>query len=305
MKIIDEIKKIEQPTAIAIGCFDGLHLGHRAVIDAAVKAANIRGLASAVFTFRTPSGRPANKADGNILTEIAKRNLMAQLGVEFYIAPAFEDVAGLAGEPFVSDVLIELCGAAVLCCGADFRFGRGRACGVKELETLCRVTDAALIVIPAVLDGGAPISSTRIKAALAAGDMEEAARMLGRPYMLELVVQPEKHLAGRLGFPTINQRLPGGLAPLRLGVYFTKVLIAGAWLYAVSNLGRRPTVGGGELTLETHILDYSGQLYGREVKVELRHFMRDERRFESVEILQHTVKQDIAAARALSKQHTD
>ena len=297
MKIIDEIKQTEQPTAVAIGYFDGLHLGHRAVIETAVAAACARHLAPAVFTFRMPAGRPQMKQGGNILTESDKRALAAGLGVNLYIAPGFEEVAGWDGGVFMNEVLFKNFGATAICCGADFRFGHGRAYGAEELASLCRAAGAELIVIPAVTEGGAPISSTRIKAALAAGEMEKAARMLGRPYQLKLTVHADKHLAGSLGFPTINQRLPEELAEPRLGVYYTRALVGDDQYDAVSNLGRRPTVGGAALTLETHILDYSGQLYGREVTVELRKFLRDERRFENVEALKRAVERDIAAAR--------
>jgi riboflavin kinase/FMN adenylyltransferase len=167
---------------------------------------------------------------------------------------------------------------------------------------MCAGLDIELMLVPDVVEGGCPVSSTRIKEALAGGDAGAAERMLGRRYGLKLPVYEEKRVARRLGFPTINQRFPEGLAAPKYGVYYTEAIVDGVSRPAVSNFGVRPSVGeNGGLSLETHILDFSGDLYGREITVEFVRFLREERRFDSMEKLKEAVERDMREARAIGK----
>ena len=285
--------------AVAIGVFDGMHLGHLAVINSAISLRET-GLEPAVFTFSL-SGSP--KKGGMIITDEEKQRLLAKLGVDVVESPEFASFAGLDGESFVKERLIAGLGASAVCCGYDFRFGRGRSCGVDELRDICGRCGLELHVAAAVTDGGEPVSSSRVREALTEGDVKTANRLLGRSYSFELEVGHGRRLAGRLGFPTINQRWPEECVIPRFGVYASKVSVGGDIRAAVTNIGIKPTVaenGEDGVLAETYIEDYSGDLYGRMVRVELLDFMRPEKKFGSLEELRGQVLSDAKAAKLIA-----
>lgn len=300
MQIMADYKENTALTAVALGYFDGMHPGHAAVVGAAVDTARKTGARPTLLTFDMSALRPSGKGLSDIDTPAQKQARAAALGVELYVTLDFAAIAPLSGAEFVGQVLAGGLKAVYVCCGSDFRFGHNRACGVDALRALCAEQGIEVVVVPAVLDEGEPVSTTRIKQALLAGDIPAAVRLLGHPYGFTLPVYEEKQLARRLGFPTINQRFPDGILVPRPGVYYTKVRIDGSTYGGVSNLGRRPTVQrGGGTVLETHILDFSGDLYGRNVTVEFAQFLRDEEKFDSVETMRTRVTRDIEKARAL------
>ncbi|MDD2955138.1 MAG: riboflavin biosynthesis protein RibF [Oscillospiraceae bacterium] len=285
-----------QGYSVALGFFDGVHKGHQAVVRQAVEMAGDT-LAPAVFTFRPSDHMPTRKQGSGILcTEAQKETLLRSLGIQRISAPDFEEIRGVGGEDFVRRILWKELGARALCCGEDFRFGKGAAFTVRELEALCAEMGIRLAVAPPVLDGGEPVSSTRIRAAVAAGEMETAARLLGRPFSLEFPVAHGRQLGRRLNFPTINQVFPQRFALPRFGVYAASVQWEGKLYPAVANVGVKPTVGAENPLAETYIVGFSGDLYGETVPVSLISFLRPERKFPSVELLREQIARDKAAA---------
>lgn len=300
MRTITELQENIGLTAVALGYFDGMHPGHVAVIDAAVKTAQWTKASPALLTFDMSAFRPRGKGTQDIDTPQQKEARAAALGIELYVSLDFAAIAPLSGNQFVDEVLARDLGAVYVCCGQDFRFGKERACGIDDLRALCALQGIEVVTVPDVLEDGQPISTTRIKAALKEGNIPLAGRLLGRPYSFTLRVYEEKHLARRLGFPTINQRFPEGLVEPRHGVYYTKVYVDGACYGGVSNLGSRPTVeSDGATVLETHLLDFSGDLYGRDIEVAFVQFLRPEEKFASVEEMRARVQQDIREVRRL------
>ena len=207
------------PAAVACGYFDGLHIGHAAVVGRAVQRAKEEGLCAGVFTFTRAGGSPERKTGaGEIVTEADKYAILDAWGVQRVLAPDFSEFHNLEPEEFFDEVLVRRMGARVVCCGADFRFGRAAAGGAALLEKLCASRGVALEIVPEVLCGGVRVSSTRIRELLAAGDVKEAGRLLGRAFGYRLTVVHGKRLGRTIDSPTINQRFPKSFVRLRHGV---------------------------------------------------------------------------------------
>ena len=287
--------------AVAVGVFDGVHIGHMAVIESAV-ALEKEGLVPAAFTF-SMSGSP--KTGGMLISDGLKREYLMRAGIKRIESPDFHEFASMDGESFVRETLVGGMSARAVCCGGDFRFGCGRSCGIAELRDICARSGVKLYVAPEVTDGGEPVSSSRIRAAIAAGDIETANRLLGRRYEFELEVRHGRRLAGRLGFPTINQLWPERFVTPRFGVYASRAHIGGESFAAVTNIGVKPTVvedGGEGVLAETYIEGFSGDLYGSRVRVELYGFMRPERRFDSIDELKAQIMRDAADAERMAEE---
>ena len=277
-------------TAVALGFFDGLHLGHRAVIDRAVAEAGDT-LVPAAFTFSIGQDAPRKKKGAAALsTPEEKLELLRQAGVVRVENPDFASFQGMTPEEFVGDFLAGQMGAKVLCCGSDFRFGKGAAAGVEELKQIAQPLGMQICVVPAVELDGAPVSSSRIREAIRLGRLEEAARLLGRPYSFASAVVQGKHLGRKLGFPTANQPLPQGRCMPPAAVYAAWIQTPdGLWRMGVCNIGAQPTVEGNTPLAETYILDYTGDLYGQVLRLAPWHKLRDIEKFESVEELRRAV----------------
>lgn len=291
-------------SACALGYFDGVHLGHRAVIGAAVAYAKQHALASAVFSFSLPLRDNANADEmgavkgSTVLTPTEKRRRMAALGVERYLCPPFESFCTLTPEAFVENVLCTALRAKAVFCGEDFTFGAHKAGNVALLQTLCAAKDICVFIIPTALYKGEAVSSTRIRAALAGGDVGTAGAMLAEPYAIDLPVQRGRGLGTTLGVPTINQHYPAGMLRPLDGVYLSRVWIGNACYLGATGIGSRPTVNGRHVTCETFILDFSGDLYGQAVRVELHSFWRHTQRYENTEALRNMINEAADAARA-------
>lgn len=300
MRIYHAFSQITPPkerTAVALGFFDGLHAGHAAVIGRAVAAAGEGGLLAAVFTFSMADAAQTKTADGVLATEAEKFSALERCGIELVLSPPFSEFRDMQPQVFVDEVLAGKLNAAVVCCGFDFRFGKRAGAGVKELGELCAARGIALHVIDPVGDGQGKISSTRIRALLAQGDAQAAEQLLGRPFGYALPVVHGKKLGRDLGRPTINQRLPENFVPVRRGVYASLTTVDNVRRPSVTNIGIRPTVdSGAAVNSETHILDFSGDLYGTSPRVELLAFLRDEIKFDTLEALQAQIRADADAA---------
>lgn len=281
---------------VALGYFDGVHLGHRLVLTRAVERARALGCGSAAFTFTPPQGGGIKgKA---ILTPGEKRRRMAALGVGRVECPPFESFCTLSPEEFVEQILMgRLCARAVFC-GENFAFGRGRVGNADTLRRLCAAHGVPVEAMPLLERDGAPVSSSRIRALLEAGDLPAANALLGEPYEIDLPVRHGKRLGRTLGFPTINQIYPPEMLLPRQGVYVTRVLLNGRWLPGATGLGTRPSVesGGAGVTCETFIPDFAGELYGDAVRVRFCAFLWPTQKYDSLQALQAMVQRAAAAS---------
>lgn len=300
MEVYSELAPLAaaQGSAVALGFFDGVHTGHQAVIRAAVEWAAARGLAPAVFTFRLTPGN--GMKGGRICPESEKHRQMQALGAAYYMEPPFEAFRSLSPEAFVRDVLAGLYKAKAVFCGDNFTFGARAAGNVDTLQALCAGLGIQVHIVPMALYEGAPVSSTRIRAALQEGDMPAVNAMLGRPYRIDFAVRHGHGLGRTLGFPTINQIYPEGFVMPRFGIYITRVQIGGGWYAGATGLGTRPTVNttGEGPTCETFIPRFEGELYGEAPAVEFYRYIAPSRRFADVGELKACVED--AAARAVA-----
>jgi riboflavin kinase/FMN adenylyltransferase len=290
---------------VAIGNFDGVHRGHRRVIEQAVEVARSLGAPSGVMTF-TPHPRRFFRPDQPpfLLTRLREKlRRFEEIGVDHVHLLRFDArMAGLSAEDFVDHLLRDALGVRHVCVGYDFVFGRGRAGTAAFLSArLAAAGIGSSIVAPVSSGSGAGdevFSSTAARQALADGDPVRAAAILGRAFAIEGRVASGDRRGRTIGFPTANLWLGEYVRP-RHGVYAVEVEIAGATRHGgVANLGLRPTFGGDpEPRLEVHLFDFAGDLYGRRIRVGLRAFLRAERRFEGLDALKAQIAADAAAAR--------
>ena len=296
-----------QPCALTIGNFDGVHLGHQAVLKALRAQADQRGLPTCVLTFEphpreyfaatTPGA--AAPAPPRILTERDKLDALSRYGVDRVCIAHFNaSVAALPAATFVDDVIVEGMQARYLLIGDDFRFGAKRQGSVETLRELGPQRGFELAQMATVSRDGARISSSAVRAALAIGDFALAESLLGRPYFISGHVVHGRKLGRTLGFPTLNIRLNFD-HPAVAGVFVVQVhgVNDQPWP-AVASLGTRPAVErNGKLLLEVHLFDYSGDLYGKLVRVEFLQRLREERHYESLEALTTQIDLDARQAR--------
>ena len=281
----------------ALGFFDGVHLGHQALLKACRDLAEDMGCETAAITFEN---HPKSLFSGPIplISTVSDRcQLLHLYGIYFvYVYPVRQDVMGKSWEAFLEELLEE--GAAGFVCGHDFRFGAGGRGDAELLRSFCKERDLPCVVLPEQTLDGVRISSTYIRRQIETGDMATAVRFLGHPHLLTGTVVPGKQLGRRLGFPTANLHLPEGLTIPRFGVYACRCRVDGRLYAAVTNVGTRPTVSGSGITVEPWILDYEGDLYGREITLEFHRFLRGEEKFPSLEALREQILRDAVATRA-------
>lgn len=278
---------------VALGLFDGVHLGHRAVMTAATDLLDPAAGRSRLSVF-TLTGL----AKGMRLTEAEEeRRRLSLAGVDEVIAVAFAAIRNLSPAAFVTDFLRDTLHASAVVCGEDFRFGKDRAGDAAALKTLCEALSIAVRVVPPVTEAGEPVSTSRIRRCLEEGQIVTANRLLGDPFTLRFPVTEGQKLGHTLGFPTLNQVLPPDFVRPRFGVYASLAEIAGHRWLGVTNIGVHPTVGETSPVAETWLPDFSGDLYGKTVPVTLLRFLRPEQKFASLSALETQVKADGAAAR--------
>lgn len=299
IRCTDEIKSYinGRKTAVALGAFDGLHIGHRAVIDKALQS----GLFPVVFTFRD---NPAEVLTGSCryLTTVEERlRILESWGVQAVVMPDFRNVAGWEPERFLNMLHTDLC-AKQVSCGVDFSFGKKAAGNTKLLGSFCEEHDIVLRITDAVLYKNERVSSTRIRNAMENGDMEAVTDMLGRPFSFEFEVVHGNHLGRTIGIPTINQTFPEQFILPRFGVYASAVYVDGNVYCGVTNVGVKPTVGSERALSETWMPDFSGDLYGKTLRLELLGFIRDEKKFPSLEALRSVIEENAVTAREIFRQ---
>jgi riboflavin kinase / FMN adenylyltransferase len=295
------------PRLVAIGNFDGVHRGHRALLEQLTRDAAASGLIPTVMTFAPhPAvvlGRPALPS----LTTLAEKcELLAAAapGLQVVVQPFDLELARMAPVDFVEQILVQKYHAQRVIVGENFRFGAGRAGDLSTLVALGSRFGFTASPQPLLKDEVGVISSSRIRGLIAEGDVSTAARLLGRDYTLSGSVTTGRQLARTLGFPTANLTAVQQLLP-KSGVYACRVHCQArdvvAWP-AVCNLGTRPTVDGVQFAIEPHLLDFAGDLYGTTLEVAFLARLRDERRFDGLEQLKAQIASDVAQARGLLEQ---
>lgn len=281
-------------TVVAIGNFDGVHLGHRALLEQLLRESADKQATALVFTFsRNPKvllfGAKA------LYGEAEKLQKLAELGVPYVLSASYEDLHELTPEAFVREVLIGQLHACGVVVGRDFRFGKGR---MGDRDAICRLMQengGTCTVVPDVELNGQTVSSTAIRALLEKGDVDGATTLLGHPYEVILPICEGKQLGRTLGFPTANQYPPADRLLPKYGVYESVMTVDGVSYRGLTNIGVKPTVSHeARPVFETHLLHFAGDLYGKTAKLALLRFLRKERCFSSIEQLQAQVQADIA-----------
>ncbi len=298
MKCYQDLQTPEGELAAALGSFDGLHLGHRQVIGNTLSAP---GLRPAVITFQqNPSVSLQKKPVPLLTTNEQKLALLEEMGVEVVYLLPFDRIRDMEPEDFV-EALYRVCRVRALSCGFNFRFGKNGRGDAGLLKELCREKGIELSVTPPVSVAGETVSSTRIRACLEQGDVQQAGQLLGRPFSYDFEVTHGRQLGRTWGTPTINQPFPAGYVLPRFGVYASLVEVEGQKYYGVTNIGVKPTVGSDCALSETWIPEFSGDLYGKKVPVELLDFIRPERKFDSLDQLKNEILENGGLARKIAE----
>ena len=295
---------VPAPVVLAIGNFDGVHLGHGALVQRLVDAAQRLQLVPAVLTFE-PHPREffaPESAPARLTTLREKLELLAELGAsQAMVCPFNSAFAALSAEQFIEQVLVQGLQVKHVIIGDDFRFGRGRAGDFGLLQLAGERLGFTVEAMQSVLVDGERVSSSAVRRALATGDMERAAALLGRPYIIDGRVAHGDKFGRQLGFATANIRIKHNPLPMT-GVFAVAVSGLGEKpLPGVANLGIRPTVGGTRPLLEVHLFDFDRDIYGKHISVRFVHKLRNEQRFPNFEALKAQIAADAASARAFFK----
>jgi riboflavin kinase/FMN adenylyltransferase len=286
--------------AVTLGNFDGVHRGHQVLVAAVVEEARALQGTPVVLTFEPHPARIVNpeRAPRALMTVEQKAEVLASLGVERVVALPFTlELSRKSPEEFAALVLRDTVGAALVAVGPDFRFGRGRTGGLETLTRLGPQLGFRVRTAPPVLHDGAPVSSTRVRECLKAGSIEDASALLGRRFFVDGLVVRGQGRGRSLGVPTANLEPVNEQLPAR-GVYacWCRTPQRSA-VRGVVNIGIRPTFGEGASTVEAHLLDFEGDLYGSTLRVEFAARLREERKFPDAAALFRQIGDDIAAAR--------
>lgn len=284
-------------TIFALGFFDGVHLGHQALLAATVKLAKEVGATAGALTFSVhPDGLVSGSAPKLLNTAEDRNGLLRAYGMENILELPFdEEVKNTHWASFLSQ--LTMAGAVGFVCGDDFRFGSGGLGTPKKLEAFCKKRGLHYTIVPQQEVDGVRVSSTHIRTLLEQGEMEQVNRFMGHPYLLTGEVVKGRGLGHTIGIPTANVLIPEGLAVPKLGVYAGVTVLDGTVYQTVTNIGSRPTVGGHQVRMESWVLDFEGDLYGKEVTVALLKFLRPEQKFESLEELKAQILQDAQQVR--------
>lgn len=290
-------RNIEQniPTAATLGNFDGLHLGHRQLINLTKKYAKEEGLKSVVFTFSPhPMFMLKNKEHSAlIMTDKEKKYSMKRMCIDLYIEYPFDaELANMSPEDFANNLIFDKLNCKVLVVGENYKFGRKQAGNCTLLKKLADERGIKVVFVPSVMYEGERVSSTRIRNCLIAKDIEKANRLLTNPYFILGEVIQGKQLGRTIGFPTINIAADKVKLFPPNGVYATRTVYDGKFYYGVTNVGINPTVNGSFKVVETYLFDFHKIVYGERLKTYFFKWIRDEEKFPSVEILKEQLKID-------------
>ncbi len=298
--ITDTYIEQERPTAVTLGNFDGLHLGHRSLIKLTKQFAEEEGLKSVVFSFLPHPMLVFKKKEdfALIMAPSEKQHTIEQMGIDTYIEYPFdEEFASMSAEDFAIKLIFGKLRCRVLIVGENYRFGKGASGGYEMLQRLGEERGVKVIAVPSVLYEEERVSSSRIRRCLIEKDLEDANKMLTVPYFILGTVANGKKLGRKIGFPTVNviaHRLK--LFPPN-GVYATKTLYEGKYYYGVTNIGKNPTVNGTKKIVETYLFDFDKTIYGETLQTFFYKFLRSEQKFSGVEELQQQIAINAEQAR--------
>ena len=290
---LNEVKSFDK-SVVTIGKFDGIHKGHEVLIEKTVDYSKQEQLTSVVFTFKnSPISYFSNIITREIITEVEKMNKLKLLGVDVVIdIPFNKDMAEISAQDFVKQILVDKLGAKKLIIGHDFAFARKREGTPPILKILGKKYGFDVEVIEPVVINNIRVSSTHVKDLIYAGRVDEIKNYLGRNYAIEGTVIHAKQLGRTLGFPTANLRLQENLIIPKRGIYATKVHIGNEVYVGATNIGYNPTVNGEQMSVETNILQFNKDIYGKTIKLEFLERIRDEKKFKDLNELKLQLKMD-------------
>ena len=293
--------QLDRPGAVAIGKFDGIHLGHQKLIQKIIEQ-KAKGYLATVFTFDTSAAAFFGGEEKELTTREEKRIVFEKMGVDVLIEfPLNRETAATEPVEFVQRYLVSQMQAAYICAGTDLSFGRRGAGNYELLQQYADSYGYQVELIDKVRMDGEEVSSTRVREAVRTGQMEAAARMLGTPYSVSGTVEHGRRLGRTIGMPTANL-LPeqDKLLPPN-GVYYSKVLMGGRIYRSITNIGCKPTVSENHIMgVETYLYDFAGDIYGKDITVQLLAFRRTEMKFDGVDSLKAQMQKDIAAGQIFS-----
>ena len=286
-------------SAVALGKFDGVHLGHQAIIRE-LKKKKDGDTKTVIITFSvSPEAVLSHKNLKYIMTDGEKQEYFEKSGIDYLIDLKLDtDFLRMEAEEFVRTCLVEKLGVKKVVCGRDFRFGRDRKGDVDFLRNAGQKYDFETEIVEHVVIENTEISSTKIRAEILKGNLEQANAMLGHKYSVTGIVQHGNELGRKINFPTVNILPPYDKILPPNGVYMSECLLKGKSLKGITNIGVKPTVGSQRIEIETNIFDYSGDLYGETVTIEFLKFLRPERKFASMLELQSQIEKDIIMAKS-------
>ena len=289
-----QICDIRERTVVALGTFDGCHEGHRAIFGGAIRLASRLRVKSAVFTFFAPPRADIKKS---IYTIEEKISFIRHTGVDYLIIEDFSAIRDLTGNEFIDSILLSRLNAIGAVCGYNYRFGKNAECDAEFLKQYIEKSGGSVEICPQISYNGKPISSSHIRHCIERGEVEDIMQY-SDPYSVYAMVEHGKELGRKMGTPTINQHIPTEKAVPKRGVYITECEIGEDVYPSVTNVGARPTTDGdgAQENMETHIIGYEGDLYSSYVRVNFYKFLRNEKKFDSVDELKAQILNDISEA---------
>ena len=297
MKIYSNIQEFttSKKTILTLGTFDGVHVGHRKIIEQITQIANKEDLESVVLTFFPHPRMVLQDTEIKLLNTIEeKTELMASLGVNHFIVHPFDkEFSRLTAEEFVEEILVNKLHISKIVIGYDHRFGRNRTANIDDLIRFGEMYNFEVIQISAQEIETVSVSSTKIRNALHEGNIEIANQYLTKPYSLKGTIQKGKGIGKTIQFPTANLNIDSKykLIP-KNGVYAVRSWMNNQWIHGMMNIGNNPTVSGETTTIEIHFFDFNENLYEQKIKIEMIQFLRDEQKFENLEALQNQLNAD-------------
>lgn len=283
--------------SIALGNFDGVHIGHRRVVSAAREAGKRLDAVPAVLLFEPhPREILSGKRPARLIPDSLRLRALEKAGACEFVHIDFEEIMNLEPQEFFKEIIVGEIDAVAVSCGYNYRFGKNGKGDVKLLKALCEENNIEFFAAPEIDYKNEPVSCTRIRRCVEAGMVEEAFEMLGRPFMYDFTVVGGDKRGRLLGAPTINQFFPEDFAVPKNGVYAAAAFVDNKWHAAVANIGLRPTIGTESLRSETCIINFKGDLYGKNVPVGLLKFLREEKNFNSLDELSAQIAADAKQA---------
>lgn len=301
MQTIDRINySYDKKSVVALGNFDGVHKGHAALIGKAVSLAAENGLLSCVYTFSDHPSNFKNGISGLITDNREKADAVACLGADILCFDDFESVKNFSCERFCREILVEALGCEIAVCGSNYSFGAERSGDFLTLKSVMESLGKKAVVLDCVKLAGSPVNSTHVRELICLGEVDKAAELIGRRYSFDGIVVHGKKLGRELGSPTVNQFFPEKKLRPKNGVYVSLCYVEDKKYAGVTNVGTNPTVNSentSSVLCETHIIGYSGDLYGKNVRVEFCKRLRDEKKFPSLDALKSEILANIEQAK--------